>query len=127
MCAACKHSDSTKSRAASYEAIALELYDGPVEYFENATGEFILCMHDPQPTAAGPSGRVAFFAYDVGQERVVYDSRAIMGTVMWYDAYRLVLDYTPGIVLEDGPSYSAFLIDVRTGEKTSYRPENERK
>jgi hypothetical protein len=116
--AGCRTSGEQQS-APEYERIAADRFGDEVTFFPNASDDYVLCVHRVSSDVPMPHPRISFFVFDKPGEQVVFEEKAITGSVSWLDDHRIEVSIIPGTVTAERQPPQGYVVDVRTGERVS--------
>ena len=108
----------------NYVRAAEAEYKGAIRYAHNATKTCVL-ITSQQSNKQQPINFVRFMLYDQAQNKVVYRSKQVRGTVRWADKRYIEVRPEPGIVKDERREKSdsgVYYIDAVLGRKLSKLP-----
>lgn len=114
-CTTTKTADDTMG---DWESVLAGTIDSPYTMHFSPDSTFVLAASSTRPTRRVPNPALHFVVVERETALVLQNTKPGPARVEWFDALRVKVLLTPGMVPEDG-GVSGYLLQVRTGERSS--------
>ena len=94
-------SSSQATASESYKKIADQKYKNDVDYRFNSLKTHVLCVKKSKPTEKHPFPSLAFFLYDLKENKILFEESSTRGHVKWFNDHQIQISLIPGIVTGD--------------------------
>ena len=82
----------------SYERIANAKFKDNIDYFFNSNKSYVLCVKQSKTTHKILYPPLAFFVYDLKNEKIVYEESFNNGSAKWVNDTQIKVTLVPGII-----------------------------
>jgi hypothetical protein len=118
LAAGCTTTKTSDPMVADWISVLSETIESPYTTHFSPDSSFVLAASAIRPTTQVPNPSLHFVVVERETAVVLQDSKPGPARVEWFDAQRLRVLLTPGMVPVDGGA-SGYLLQVRTGERAS--------